>query len=98
MGSLTPLVAHSITRCVEGSSATRVDIPIPLMVLAIQSTAFMLKESVSHMAPLANISGPLLLALMNRLVPIDALASLGTVLFNAIFPHLWARTTFVNQA
>ena len=56
----------------------------------------MLKESVSHMAPLANTSGPLPLAMMNCLVVLlDALAPLGTVLLKAVFPHLWARSTYM---
>ena len=49
-------------------------------------------------APLTTTSGPLLLVLMSRLVTINAHALLETLLLKAIFPRLWARTTFVSQA
>ena len=67
------------------------------MVHSGQLTPGISMELVSHMGFLANISGPLLLV-MHRLVPIDAPASLGILLLEAKFPHLWGRTTFVSQA
>ena len=58
----------------------------------------MLMELVSHMDPLANTSGLLLLVLMNS-TQMHAPASLGVgKLLEDIFPHLWARTTSVSQA
>ena len=57
------------------------------------------KELVSHVAPPADISGPLLLVLMNREVTLMNNASVSlAVQVAAVFLHLWARTTSVIQA
>ena len=51
------------------------------------------------MAPLANISRPSLVVLMNRdtILLQDAPVLLGA-LVEAVFLHLWVRTTSVSQA
>ena len=59
LGSTTPLVVCSMTRCVGGLSATSQAPLMPFMVLASQSTHTMSIVLVSHMVPLANTSGPL---------------------------------------
>ena len=60
-----------------------------------QSTMSMLKALVSHMAPLANISGPLVMVLMNRVLLGHAHVLLGALLQ---FHCLWDKTTSVSQA
>ena len=89
-----------MTRCVGGSLATKVAHQVPsTLVLVDQLTSITWKELVSHVAPPADTSGPLLLVLMNREVTLmnNAPVSLA-VQVAAVFLHLWVRTTSVIQA
>ena len=82
-GSLTPLVTDSMTTCVGGSLGTKVAHQVSsTLVLVDQLTPITWKESVSHVAPPANTSGPLLLVLMNREVSLmnNAPVSLGALM------------------
>ena len=58
----------------------------------------MLMVLVSHMAPLANTSGPSLLVWMSGWLVIIVPASSEILVLEAGFPRLWARTTSVRQA